>query len=192
MSGLSMSRVQKKKEAAPTALETDIDGVLNELEAGADEALKKLLTPLKINEAKSLDVSGLKVAVVTVPYKQISAYQRLEGTIIPALEKKLMQVVFVVAKRRAFPKTPRKGQPFRAIRPTGRTLKAVNEALLNDVVFPTTIVAKRIHYNLQGKATTHVFVDVLDRTRAEDRLTAFAIAYKSLTGVNALFHVAEH
>jgi small subunit ribosomal protein S7e len=185
-----MSRVQKKKD--PTALETEVEGVIKELEGGADEALKKLLAPLKIVDAKSLDASGLKVAIVTVPYKQITAYQRLEGTIIPALEKKLQQVVFVVAKRRAFPKTPRKGQPFRAIRPTGRTLKAVNEALLNDVVFPTTIVAKRTHYDLQGKPTTHVFLDVLDRTRAEDRLTAFAISYKSLTGVTALFHVAEH
>ena len=186
-----MDRIVKKGEA--TALEQQVAAALNEVAAGSEEGVKKALTNLKITGVKEAEANGLKVLIVAVPYKQVLAYQQVQGFLIPELEKKLegSQVV-IVGKRRAFPKTAETGRRYRAIRPNGRTLKAVNEALLEDVCYPTAIVGKRIHYDLKGGQTTFVFLDQKDSTRVEDRLAGFAAAYNKLTGIRTVFEVAEH
>ena len=184
-----MSRIEKKAEA--TKFEQHVASALDQVAASAEEPLKKALTNLKITGAIQFESDGVKVALVTVPYKQIGAYRQLVTQLIPELEKKVdgAQVV-IVAKRRAFPKTCEKGRRYRAIRPNGRTLKAVQESLLEDVVYPTAIVSKRIHYDTKGGQTTHVFLDPNDRTRVEDRLAGFAVAYNRMTGLRTVFEVA--
>ena len=186
-----MDRIQKNGEA--TAQEQTVAAAMNEVAAAAEEGMKKALTNLKITGVKECDVNGQKVLIVAVPYKQISTCRMVQAQLIPELEKKLdgAQVV-IVAKRRAFPKVAETGRRYRAIRPNGRTLKAVNEALLDDVVFPTAIVGKSIHYDLKGGQTTHVILDQHDKNRVEDRLAAFGAAYNKLTGIRTVFEVAEH
>ncbi|OHT04430.1 40S ribosomal protein S7 [Tritrichomonas foetus] len=186
-----MERIQKKGETTP--LEQSIATILNEIQAGSEEGMKKALTNLKITGVKEVSDNGLKVVIVSVPYKQIAAYRAIQGFLVPELEKKVenSQVV-IVGKRRAFPKEPVRNRRYVAIRPTGRTLRAVNESLLDDVVYPTAIVGKRIHYDLKGGQTTHVILDQHDRTRVEERLAGFALAYNRLTGIRTVFEVADH
>ena len=185
------ARIEKKGEAKP--LETQVASALDDVTAGSEPEMKKSLEKLRIAGAKEHEADGVKVVIVTVPYKQIALYRQVQGYLVPELEKKLpgAQVV-IVAKRRAFPKTCEKGRRYRAIRPNGRTLKAVQESLLEDVVYPTAIVSKRIHYDLKGGQTTHIFLDPSDKTRVEDRLAGFAAAYNRLTGLRTIFEVAAH
>ncbi|KAK8883282.1 40S ribosomal protein [Tritrichomonas musculus] len=186
-----MERVQKKGEATP--LEQTVANALNEIADGSEESNKKLLAALKITGVKEVDTDGLKVVVISVPYKQIPLYRQLSGILVPELEKKISNSqVFIVGKRRAFPKTPVRGRRYMSIRPTGRTLRAVNEGLLDDLVFPTAIVGKRIHYDLKGGQTTHVILDQHDKTRVEERLNGFSIAYQKLTGLRTVFEIASH
>ncbi|OHT09229.1 40S ribosomal protein S7 [Tritrichomonas foetus] len=186
-----MERLQKKGESTP--LEQTIAAALNEIASGSEESMKKSLAHLAICGAKEVTVDGLRVVIITVPYKQINAYRQLQGFLVPELEKKVenSQIV-IVGKRRAFPKNPESGRRYVAIRPTGRTLRNVNESLLDDVVYPTAIVGKRIHYDLKGGQTTHIILDQHDRTRVEERLNGFAIAYNRLTGLRTVFEVADH
>ena len=186
-----MARILKKGDVSQ--LEQKVADALNDVAAGSEEALKKSLANLKITGVKEVDANGLQVLIVSVPYKQVGAYHQVQGYLVPELEKKLnnSQVV-IVGKRRAFPKTCETGRRYRAIRPNGRTLKAVNEALLDDVCFPTAIVAKRTHYDLKGGQTQIVFLDAQDKTRVEDRLVGFSAAYNKLTGLKTIFQVAEH
>ena len=164
----------------------------DEVKESSEETMKKALANLKIVGVK--EVSGdIKVVILTIPYKQIAAFRQVQSFIIPELEKKFDGVqVVIVGKRRAFPVKPVDGRRFRIIRPHGRTLRAVNDALLDDICFPTAIVGKRVHYNLQGKQETHVILDSHDRTRVEDRLQGFASAYKRLTGINTVFEISEN
>ena len=170
-----------------------INEIFNEIKkASSEQSVQKALASLKFEGVK--EVKGdVNVVILTVPYKQISAFRQIQTIIIPELEKKLDgALVVLVGKRRAFPVTPEDGRRYRVIRPHGRTLRAVNDALLDDVCFPTAIVGKRVHYNLQGKQETHVILDAHDRTRVEDRLTAFGAAYQRLTGIKTVFEVADH
>jgi small subunit ribosomal protein S7e len=134
--------------------------------------------------------AGFRLLIISVPYKQIGAFHQVQSFLVPELEKKLGGQVIIIARRRAFPKTPVRGKKFRAIRSVGRTLRSVQEALLQDVVYPANIVGKRIHYDLNGKQTTKVLLDQQDRTSAEDRLAAYGAAYRRLTGLKTTFEFA--
>ena len=156
--------------------------------AAGNEQLKSL----KIVSVKEVNADGSKVILVTVPYKQIKSFQNLQATFLPDLEKKLSAQVCILGQHRAFPKTPEHGRRYKAIRNYGRTLKAVREALLDDLVFPTAIVGKRVTYSTDGKQVTKVILDKHDATRVEDRLAGFAAAYNRLTGLNTVFEVAQN
>ena len=61
-------------------------------------------------------------------------------------------------KRRILPK-PQRGKnrkPLGQKRPRSRTLTAVHEAILQDIVFPAEVVGKRIRVKLDGKQTIKV------------------------------------
>lgn len=166
--------------------------IFDEVKNGSEPEMQKALKDLKIVGIKQV-TGDVKVTILTVPYKQIEAFRKVVSYLIPELEKKFdgAQVV-IVGQRRAFPTQPVDGRRYRLIRPHGRTLRAVNEALLDDVCFPTAIVGKRIHYNLKGKQETHVILDANDASRVEDRLRAFGAAYQRLTGIHTIFEIAEH
>jgi small subunit ribosomal protein S7e len=181
-----MDRIEKKGEANP--LEQQVAAALTDIVNSSEDAQRAALSNLKITGVKDVEKDGVRVYIVSVPYKQIALYHGADADLVPELEKKLGNVqAIIVAKRRAFPKRPVRGRPCRAIRATGRTLRSVQDALLDDVVYPTAIVGKRTHYDAAGKQVLHIFLDAHDRTQAEERLSAFAVAYTRLTGRKTVF-----
>jgi small subunit ribosomal protein S7e len=181
-----MDKAQRKGDSS--ALEQRVTEQFRAVVADMDDATKALATPLSIDGIKEVACDGITILIVTVPYKQISAFQALQSVIVPDLEKKLGNVqIVVVGKRRAFPKTPAHKRRYEAVRSNGRTLRSVQEGLLNDVCYPTSIVGKRIHYDLKGKQKTLVLLDPHDRTRVEERLAGFGAAFKRLTGIQTVF-----
>ncbi|EAY21471.1 40S ribosomal protein S7, putative [Trichomonas vaginalis G3] len=164
-----------------------VTAAFNEIAAGKQE-----LKDLKIVSVKDIKAEGTSVLVLTVPYKQINAFHNAQAQFLPDLEKKLNAQVCIVGQHRAFPKTPEHGRRFKAIRNYGRTLRSVNDAILDDLVFPTAIVGKRIHYDVSGKQQTRVILDKHDATRVEERLNGFGAAYNRLTGLNTVFEVAQN
>jgi small subunit ribosomal protein S7e len=163
-----------------------VSAVFNEI-AASNEELKNL----KIVNVKEVKADGVNVLLITVPYRQIRAFKANQEKIASELEKKLSTQVCILGQHRAFPKTAEPGRRYKAIRNYGRTLKAVNEALLDDLVFPTAIVGKRVRYGVDGKQVTKVILDKHDATRVEDRLAGFAAAYNRLTGLNTVFEISE-
>ena len=67
------------------------------------------------------------------------------------LEKKFSgkHVVFI-AQRRILPKPTRKANKLKQKRPRSRTLLAVHNSILDDLVYPAEIVGKRIRIRLDG------------------------------------------
>ena len=71
--------------------------------------------------------------------------------LVRELEKKFSgkHVVFI-AQRRILPKPTRKANKLKQKRPRSRTLLAVHNSILDDLVYPAEIVGKRIRIRLDG------------------------------------------
>jgi hypothetical protein len=72
--------------------------------------------------------------VIAVPYKQSATFERVQDLLLTEFGKRLGTQASIIGKRRAFPKIPQRNGKYRAIWPVGRTLRSVQEALLQDVV----------------------------------------------------------
>ena len=186
-----MERLQLSKERQATPMELEVSKVFTNLETSIVDF--KSLSGVKIVSVKEVQADKSHVIIISIPYKQIEQVKKISHALIPELEKNLKGAhVTIVGAHRAFPKVPAHGRRYKSIRPYGRTLRSVNEALLEDVVYPTSIVGKRIHYDLKGKQVTKVLLDKADKARADDRLRSFAAAYNRLTGIKAVFEVAQN
>ena len=65
--------------------------------------------------------------------------------------------------------------------PRHRTLTAVFEGYLDDILYPATIVGKRIRYPTGKTRAFKVFVDPLDEGAVEYKLPAMVACYRELT-----------
>ena len=101
------------------------------------------------------------------------------------LEKKFSgKDVVLVAARRVLP-VPSNG--LRSARPRSRTLTAVHEAILEDLVYPTEIVGKRQRFRADGSKVLKVYLDPKERNSSEYKLETFGGVYKKLTGKDVVF-----
>merc|ERR1712088_1097989 len=102
------------------------------------------------------------------------------------LEKKFAgkHVVFV-AQRRILAKPTRKANKLKQKRPRSRTLVAVHEAILDE------IVGKRIRIRLDGSRLFKIHLDKNQQTNVEHKTETFAAVYKKLTGKEVTFEFPE-
>ncbi|OUC49438.1 ribosomal protein S7e [Trichinella nativa] len=98
-------------------------------------------------------------------------------------------LTFVSAKRRILPKPTRGKRKItqKQKRPRSRTLAAVHDEYLNDIVFPAEIVGKRIRVRLDGSRLLKVHLDRNQKAAVEHKTETFAAVYKHLTGKEVKF-----
>merc|ERR1712140_8077 len=109
------------------------------------------------------------------------------------LEKKFSgkHIVFI-AQRRILPKPTRKSKiPTKQKRPRSRTLTAVHDSILEDLVYPAEIVGKRIRVRLDGSRLIKVHLDKAQQTNVEHKIDTFSVVYKKLTGKDVNFEFPE-
>uniref|UniRef100_A0A061RJF7 40S ribosomal protein S7 n=1 Tax=Tetraselmis sp. GSL018 TaxID=582737 RepID=A0A061RJF7_9CHLO len=178
-------KIIKEKGQEPDSFEESVAQALFDLEANNSE-LKSELKDLYITSAREVDVSGSRKAIIIhVPYRLLKAFHKIQHRLIRELEKKFSgKDVVVVAARRILP--PAKNGMDKA-RPRSRTLTAVHDAILEDLVYPTEIVGKRIRYKLDGSKVLKVYLDPKERNATEYKLETFGGVYKKLTGKDVSF-----
>ena len=66
--------------------------------------------------------------------------------------------------------------------PRTKTLTYVRENLLEDLVFPATIVGKRTRYPRGQQKQLKVLIDSVDKDTISSKTSAICVGYKSLTG----------
>ncbi len=93
----------------------------------------------------------------------------------------------IVAQRTIQPKNVNRGAAQKSVRSRTRTLTSVQEAILEDIVYPTEIVGKRIRYKTDGTKTLKVYLDPKDVVNVETKLDTFAEVYTSLTNKDVVF-----
>jgi len=75
--------------------------------------------------------------------------------------------------------------------PRSRTLTAVYEAVLEDLVQPAAIIGKRIRFRLDGTRVIKIYLDAADRELIEDKLDTIAALYRKLTTRDVVFEFKE-
>lgn len=184
-------KIAKEKGAEPSEFEQSVAQALFDLEATNAE-LKSDLRDLYITSAIEVDVSSSRKAIViTVPYRLLKAFHKIQQRLVRELEKKFSGKDVVIVAQRRILAPPTSG--ISNARPRSRTLTAVQDALLDDLVFPTEIVGKRVRFLLDGQKVMKVYLDPKDRNTTEYKLETFAAVYKKQTGKDVVFEfpVAE-
>lgn len=103
------------------------------------------------------------------------------------LEKKFSDKhVIFIAQRRILPKPGRHSRQKQK-RPRSRTLTAVHDGILEDLVFPTEIIGRRVRQGTDGKRVMKVFLDAKDANSLDYKLESFSSVYNRLTGKSVVF-----
>ncbi|KAF5730350.1 40S ribosomal protein S7-like isoform X1 [Tripterygium wilfordii] len=186
----AQKKIRKDKDAEPTEFEESVAQALFDLE-NTNQELKSDLKDLFINSATQVDIPENKKAVIIhVPYRLRKAYRKIHTRLVRELEKKFSgkQVVLIATRRIVRP--PKKGSAVQ--RPRSRTLTAVHEAILEDVVMPAEIVGKRVRYRIDGSKIMKVFLDQKEKNNTDNRLGTFSAVYRKLTGKDVVFEFPEN
>lgn len=152
-------KIIKEKNAEPDEFEKNVAQALFELETNAPD-IKAELKELYISGARQLDLGkGRTAAIVFVPFRLLRAFHKIQPRLVRELEKKFSGLHFVfIANRRILPKPGRNNRRKVQKRPRNRTLTAVHDAILEDLVYPTEIVGKRIRVRLDASRVIKVYV----------------------------------
>jgi small subunit ribosomal protein S7e len=181
------SKILKKNKALPSQLDLTIAQCLLDIQEG-HSSIRAFISPLQICGVRQIDVEGKKKAlVIFIPYPQLNAYHKIQTQLISELEKKLSgKHVFIVAKRRIIAK-PKRGHKYTQPRPRSRTLLAVQEKMLEDIVYPAEIVGKRIKYRLDGTKVARVILGQKEKESVDAKIKSLQVVYRQLTGKDATF-----
>ncbi|KAJ3326572.1 40S ribosomal protein [Blyttiomyces sp. JEL0837] len=181
------TKIVKPIGQEPDELELQVAQNIFDLEQNSPE-LKAELRGLQFTSAKEVEVArGKKAIVIFVPVPALKSFHKIQARLVRELEKKFSdRHVLIVAQRRIMRKPTRTARVTQQ-RPRSRTLTAVHEKLLEDLVYPTEIVGKRTKVRVDGSKLIKVFLDRKDHTSLEYKLETFAAAYKKLTGKDVTF-----
>ncbi|CAP68220.1 uncharacterized protein PODANS_7_4580 [Podospora anserina S mat+] len=192
---LSKIAANSPSHSKPSELEQAIAGALYDLESNTAD-LKAALRPLQFTSAREIEVGhGKKAIVIFVPVPSLQGFHRVQQRLTRELEKKFSdRHVLILAARRILPR-PKRSTRSRNLqkqkRPRSRTLTAVHDAILTDLVYPVEIVGKRIRTKEDGSKTLKVILDEKERGGVDYRLDTYSEVYKRLTGRGVIFEFPQ-
>mgnify|MGYP003574084245 FL=1 len=181
-------KIVKANGAQPDELEAQVAQELLNLEMTSKE-LKADLQDLHIAAAKELDVGGgRKAIIIFVPFRQLKDFHKIQARLVRELEKKFSgRHVVIVGQRTILPVNFNRMAKTEGPRPRSRTLTHVHEQILEDIVYPTEIVGKRIRHKVDGTKTLKIYLDPKDQVNVETKLDTFTCVYNSLTHKDVAF-----
>lgn len=186
---LSTKKILKRDGSKPTEFEQLVANEIYALET-TNTQLKEPLSKLQFTAAREIDIGHGRTAVLLfVPFPQFGDYRKIQKTFVEELEKKLSgKHVLVVANRTMISHSAwARSKKYTGVRPRSRTLKAVHDAMLDDLVFPSEIVGKRTRVRVDGGRITRVLLSPKEQVSVEGKLDTFAAAYKKLTSKEVVF-----
>ncbi|KAL0923262.1 hypothetical protein M5K25_007311 [Dendrobium thyrsiflorum] len=178
-------KIHKEHDAEPSELEESVAQALFDLE-NTNQELKSDLKDLFINSAVQIDISGnRKSIVIHVPYRIRKAFRKIHLRLVTELEKKLSGKDIIIIVIRRIVRPLKKGSAV--VRPRSRTLTAVHDAILEDLVYPAEIVGKRVRYRSDGSKLVKIFLHPKERNNTEYKLETFSGVYRKLCGKEVVF-----
>ena len=151
--------------------------------------IKSDLRDLYITAASQVKVPGGKDSIVIwVPFRLLQSYHKIQQRLVRELEKKFSgEHVVLVAQRTILGKSFSRSTKTNGPRPRSRTLTAVHDAILDDLVYPTEIVGKRTTCKVDGTKELKVLLEWKEKVNVDTKLETFTDVYKRLTNKDVVF-----
>ena len=103
-----------------------------------------------------------------VPFKLLRQFHKIQVKVVRELEKKFSgSHVVIVGQRTILSNSYTRSTKTKGPRPRSRTLTAVQDAILEDIVYPTEIVGKRVRCKVDGTKMLKVYLDPKDQVSDE-------------------------
>merc|ERR1712159_61488 len=167
----------------PTDLEKEIAKVIYDLAQSSSENREDFKS-IYIAGAREFQINQLgkrdkRVVLIYVPYPSLKSAQKLHYKIVNEIQKRKSIQAFITAKRTILSKWLKvhKSQ----IRPRNRTLTSVFDSILDDLLVPGNITARRIRHRMNGKLIYKIWVNEENRQYLEERADAIGQIYENLT-----------
>ena len=176
-----LGKLRKLKRQNPTELEAEVAKALYELE-NKHKTLRVHLPRFHINTAKEVEAARFtkKGLVVFYPLRYLMLVRKVQKTLTSELEKRFPGRVVVLVAQRKITKRPSDVYALQKVQ-RSRTSTAVNEAILEDLIAPCDLVARRWKCNTDGSKQLKVFLDARDKKKTAGRLAMVQYLYKKLT-----------
>ena len=173
-----------KKERSQKVNETQ-KFVTNALDKIKDQEKehKAELDSLQIEHANEVTMNdeNNKCYLIQIASSNLATFKKIHPLITKKFEEQLSSPVIIIPSRKRV-----NGKEYRTFVskkvPRDRTLTAIFDAYLDDILYPATIIGKRIRYPV-GKTTRKfkVLVDPLDKDTIEYKIPAMTACYTALT-----------
>ena len=175
-----MSKKEGSKKGAVSEIQKNVSNALEKIK-DAEKEHKAELESLKIEHANEVPVSDdQKCFLIQISTQNIAGFKKVHSLLTKKLEEHLSNpVVIIPARKRVNGKEYRNFVSKKV--PRDRTLTAVFDAYLDDILYPATIIGKRIRYSVGKTRTYKVLVDPLDNENIEYKLPAMISCYTALT-----------
>ena len=171
-----------KKESSKKSNETQkIVSTAFEKIKDSEKEHKADLEPIKIEHSNEVQMSDdQKCYLIQISTTNLAGFKKVHSLLTKKLEESLSNpVILIPAKKRV------NGKEYRVYVskkvPRDRTLTAVFDGYLDDILYPATIVGKRIRYPTGKTRTFKVLVDPLDKDVVEYKVPAMVACYRALT-----------
>merc|ERR1712060_599743 len=176
------SKLQKKGETRATELEEEIAKTLQAFETSSQD-LQQHLKFVYFNSAEEVefeqaDGQTAKYILVRIPYRSLNYFKKVGPKVIENLEAKFKWPIIVIANRTI--QSKRAKTHASQMRPRSRTLKAVHQAILNDIVCPSSITGRSVRVASDARNVERVFLDPLDKSLVESKIDCMATPMPSL------------
>jgi small subunit ribosomal protein S7e len=182
-----------KKDGKPSEFEYHVAQTLGEIEASSTD-LKGELKEIRITGANEFEAKYRgqvrQAVIIFIHHKSQHHLRKIHSRLQSELAKRFRKPVVLLLQRTILPKYFKsKGQQKR---PYSRTLTQVHEAILDDLVFPTSILGKRIRTKTDGRRVFKVLLDPNARDEVQDKLDVISAVYSRLTNKEVVFEFPEN
>ena len=175
-----MSKKEGSKKGASSEIQKNVANALEKIK-DTEKDHKSELETLKIEHANEVKIEDeQKCCLIQVSTQNLAGFKKVHSLLTKKLEEHLSNPVIIIPSRKRV-----NGNEYRTFVskkvPRDRTLTSVFDAYLDDILYPATIVGKRVRYPVGKTRTFKVLVDPLDKETIEYKLPAMIACYRALT-----------
>jgi small subunit ribosomal protein S7e len=174
-------KTDNTKKTDSNKINDSVAKIFNDFTESSSENREQMKN-IKIENVSEFKYEENKTFVlVNVNESSVKSLQKVHVDLVKRLESTLGKPVIVIPSRKTVD-----GKKYRKFIgkkvPRTKTLTYVRENLLEDLLFPATIVGKRTRYPRGQQKQLKVFVDAVDKEVLASKTSAICVGYKSLTG----------